>query len=165
VHRQMDVPQYRLFAEKRIEALNYALRDIPEDRVRFHMCWGSYHGPHKYDIALRDIIDLVYKVRAECYSIEASNPRHEHEWRVFEEAPLPEGKSLMPGVIGHCSDFVEHPGLISLRLQKYARLAGRENVIAGTDCGIPPRVGHESVGWAKFAALVEGARLASRAVW
>jgi 5-methyltetrahydropteroyltriglutamate--homocysteine methyltransferase len=129
------------------------------------MCWGSYHGPHKYDIPLAEIIDLVYKVRAECYSIEASNARHEHEWRVFETAPLPAGKSLMPGVVGHASDFVEHPQLIAQRLVKYARLVGRENVIAGTDCGIPPRVGHETVGWAKLAALVEGAKLASAQLW
>lgn len=165
VHREMDVPAYHRFAEKRIDALNYALRDIPEDRVRFHICWGSYHGPHKYDIPLADIIDLVYKVRAECYSIEASNARHEHEWRVFETNPLPAGKSLMPGVIGHASDFVEHPELIAQRLVKYARLVGRENVIAGTDCGIPPRVGHETVGWAKFRAMVEGSKLASAQLW
>jgi 5-methyltetrahydropteroyltriglutamate--homocysteine methyltransferase len=165
VHREMDIAAYHRFAEKRIDALNHALRGIPEDRVRFHMCWGSYHGPHKYDIPLAAIVDLVYKVRAECYSIEASNPRHEHEWRVFEVSPLPAGKSLMPGVVGHASDFVEHPELIAQRLLKYARLVGRENVIAGTDCGIPPRVGHETVGWAKLRALVEGAKLASAQLW
>jgi 5-methyltetrahydropteroyltriglutamate--homocysteine methyltransferase len=131
IHPQMDVPAYRKFAELRIEALNYALRDIATDRVRFHMCWGSYHGPHKYDIPLRDIVDLILKVKADCYSIEASNPCHEHEWRIWEAVKLPEGKSLMPGVVGHASDFIEHPELIAERLVRYARLVGRENVIAG----------------------------------
>ena len=161
----MDVAAYHSFAELRIDALNHALRDIPEDRVRFHICWGSYHGPHTYDIPLSDIIDLIYKVRAECYSIEASNPRHEHEWRVCEDVEAAGGKSLMPGVVGHASDFVEHPELVAQRLVRYASIVGRENVIAGTDCGIPPRVGHETVGWAKFAAMAEGARLASAQLW
>jgi 5-methyltetrahydropteroyltriglutamate--homocysteine methyltransferase len=165
VHKEMDVPAYRRFADRRIQALNYALRGLPEERIRFHMCWGSYHGPHKHDIPLRDIIDLVLKAKAQVYSIEASNPVHEHEWQVFREVRLPEGKALMPGVVGHCSDFVEHPRLIAGRLIKYANLLGKENVSAGTDCGIPPRVGHPSVGWAKLEALVEGAALATRELW
>jgi 5-methyltetrahydropteroyltriglutamate--homocysteine methyltransferase len=165
IHPEMDVPAYRKFAELRIDALNHALRGLPADRVRFHMCWGSYHGPHKYDIPLKDIVDLVLTVNAECYSLEASNPRHEHEWRVWQEVKLPAGKILMPGVVGHASDFVEHPELVAERLVKYARLVGRENVIAGTDCGLGTRVGHPKIAWAKFEAMAQGARIASRQLW
>jgi len=165
INSQMNVPEYRKFAGLRIDALNHALRDIPPERVRFHMCWGSYHGPHKYDIPLRDIVDLILRVRAEAYSIEASNPRHEHEWRVWEEVKLPEGKVLVPGVAGHFSDFIEHPELIAERLVKYAKLVGRENVIAGTDCGLGTRVGHPKIAWAKFEAMAEGARLATKELW
>jgi 5-methyltetrahydropteroyltriglutamate--homocysteine methyltransferase len=130
--------------------------------VRFHVCWGSYHGPHKYDIPLREIADLILAVRAEGYSIEASNPRHDHEWRVWEDVKLPDGKILIPGVVGHASDFIEHPELVAERLGKYAGLVGKENVIAGTDCGLGPRVGHPKIAWAKLEALVEGARLATQ---
>ena len=165
IHPEMDIPAYRKFAELRVEALNYSLHGIPTNRVRFHTCWGSYHGPHKYDIALRDIVDLIFKVNAECYSIEASNPRHEHEWRVWEEVKLPVGKSLMPGVVGHASDFVEHPELVAEQLIRYAHLVGRENVIAGTDCGLGTRVGHPKIAWAKFEAMAEGARLATERLW
>ena len=165
IHGEMSVPEYRKFAELRIEALNYALRDIPQESVRFHMCWGSYHGPHKYDISLRDIVDLVLKVKAVGYSIEASNPRHEHEWRVWEDVKLPEGKVLIPGVVGHATDFVEHPELVAERLIKYATLVGRERVIAGTDCGLGTRVGHPKIAWAKFQALAEGAQLATKQLW
>jgi 5-methyltetrahydropteroyltriglutamate--homocysteine methyltransferase len=163
IHPGMSVADYRAFAALRIEALNHALRDIDPARVRFHVCWGSYHGPHKYDLPLKDFVDLLLNVRAQAYSIEASNPRHDHEWRVWETTKLPDGKILIPGVVGHASDFVEHPELVAERLTKYARLVGRENVIAGTDCGLGPRVGHPKIAWAKFEALVEGARLASRA--
>lgn len=165
IHSDMTVPEYRKFAELRIEALNHALRDIPVERVRLHVCWGSYHGPHLFDIPLRDIIDLILKVRAEGYSIEASNPRHDHEWRVWEDVKLPEGKVLIPGVVGHSSDFVEHPELVAERLIKYARLVGRENVIAGTDCGLGTRVGHPKITWAKFQAMAEGAQLATKELW
>ena len=165
INSHMSVAEYRKFAELRIDALNHALRDIPPQSVRFHMCWGSYHGPHKYDIPLRDIVDLVLKVRAEAYSIEASNPCHEHEWRVWEDIKLPEGKVLVPGVVGHSSDFIEHPELVAERLVKYATLVGRENVMAGTDCGLGPRVGHPKIAWAKFEAMAEGARLATRRLW
>jgi 5-methyltetrahydropteroyltriglutamate--homocysteine methyltransferase len=165
IHPTMSVPEYRAFAALRIEALNHALCDIAPERVRFHVCWGSYHGPHKYDLPLRDFVDLVLAVRAQGYSIEASNPRHDHEWRVWEDVKLPDGKILIPGVVGHASDFVEHPELVAERLTKYARLVGRENVIAGTDCGLGPRVGHPKIAWAKFEALVEGARFATRHLW
>ena len=162
---QMSVAEYRKYQEMRIDALNHGLRGLPEDRVRFHMCWGSYHGPHKYDIPLREIADLVLKVRAQAYSIEASNPCHEHEWRVWTEVKLPEGKILIPGVTGHYSDFIEHPQAIADRLVRYAKLVGRENVIAGTDCGLGTRVGHPKVAWAKFQAMAEGARLATKQLW
>jgi 5-methyltetrahydropteroyltriglutamate--homocysteine methyltransferase len=165
IHPQMNVAEYRRFAALRIEALNHALRDIPPERVRLHVCWGSYHGPHKYDIPLRELTDLILAVRAEGYSIEASNPRHDHEWRVWEDVKLPAGRILIPGVVGHASDFVEHPELVAERLVKYARVVGRDNVIAGTDCGLGPRVGHPRIAWAKFEALVEGARLATRQLW
>jgi 5-methyltetrahydropteroyltriglutamate--homocysteine methyltransferase len=165
IHPQMTVAEYRSFAALRIEALNHALRDIAPERVRFHVCWGSYHGPHKYDLPLRDLVDLILSVRAQGYSIEASNPRHDHEWRVWEDVRLPEGKLLIPGVVGHASDFVEHPELVAERVIKYARIVGREHVIAGTDCGLGPRVGHPKIAWAKFESLVEGARLATRSLW
>jgi 5-methyltetrahydropteroyltriglutamate--homocysteine methyltransferase len=165
IHSHMTVPEYRQFAELRIEALNHALRGIPLERVRLHVCWGSYHGPHKYDIPLKDIADLILKVNVGGYSIEASNPRHEHEWRVWEDVKLPEGKVLIPGVVGHATDFIEHPELVAERLVKYARLVGRENVIAGTDCGLGGRVGHPKIVWAKFQAMAEGARLATQQLW
>jgi 5-methyltetrahydropteroyltriglutamate--homocysteine methyltransferase len=162
---QMSVPEYRKYAQLRVEALNHGLRDIAPDRVRFHTCWGSYHGPHKYDIPLRDIIDIILKVNANTISIEAANPRHEHEWRVWEEVKLPAGKVLVPGVVGHATDIVEHPQAIADRLVRYAKIVGRENVMGGTDCGLGPRVGSAQICWAKFEAMAEGARLASKELW
>jgi len=164
-HPEMSVSDYRKYADLRIEALNHALRDLPIDRIRFHTCWGSYHGPHRYDIPLRDIVDLVLKVKAEAYSIEASNPVHSYEWQVWEDVKLPEGKILVPGVVGHYSDFIEHPELVAERLMQYARIVGKENVQAGTDCGLGGRVGHPSIVWAKFQAMAEGAKLASQRLW
>jgi 5-methyltetrahydropteroyltriglutamate--homocysteine methyltransferase len=161
----MSVEDYRKYAQLRVDAMNHALRGIPEDRVRLHICWGSGHGPHKYDIPLKDIIDIVFSVKAECVSIEASNVRHEHEYHVFEDFKLPEGRSLMPGVIGHATDVLEHPELIAERLVRYANLVGRENVIAGTDCGLGSRVGHPEIAWAKLEAMVEGCRIASKRLW
>jgi 5-methyltetrahydropteroyltriglutamate--homocysteine methyltransferase len=162
---EMSVADYRKYQEVRIDALNHGLRDLPVDRVRFHVCWGSYHGPHKYDIPLKDIVGLILKVKAGAYSIEASNPCHDHEWRVWEETKLPDGKILIPGVIGHYSDFIEHPQAIADRLVRYAKIVGRENVVAGTDCGIGSRVGHPQVGWAKFQAMADGARIATKELW
>jgi 5-methyltetrahydropteroyltriglutamate--homocysteine methyltransferase len=161
----ITLPQYREYAALRIDALNHALRDIPREKIRLHVCWGSFHGPHHDDVPLKDIIDLIFRVRAGSYSIEASNPCHEHEWRVFEEVKLPEGATLVPGVVGHCTDFIEHPDLVAERLVRYARLVGRENVLAGTDCGLGTRVGHPSICWAKFEAMAEGARRATRILW
>jgi 5-methyltetrahydropteroyltriglutamate--homocysteine methyltransferase len=165
MYPDMSLADYRRYAQVRVEALNHALRGIPEDRVRLHVCWGSGHGPHKNDIALREIVDLVLQVRAGCYSLEAANPRHEHEWTVWREVKLPEGKLLMPGVVGHASDVVEHPELVAQRLVRFAELVGRENVIAGTDCGLGGRVGHDEIAWAKLEALVAGARLATETLW
>jgi 5-methyltetrahydropteroyltriglutamate--homocysteine methyltransferase len=161
---QMDVAAYRRYAEKRVEALNYALRDIPEELVRFHTCWGSGRGPHKNDIPLREIVDILLKVHAECYSIEAANVRHEHEWQVWQDVKLPDGKSLMPGVISHVTDHVEHPELVAWRLKAYASCVGRENVIAGTDCGMA-RARPAELCWAKLEAMTEGAQLATRELW
>jgi len=161
----ITLSDYRKYATMRIDALNHALRDIPPEKIRLHVCWGSFHGPHHDDIPLKDIIDLIFRVPAGSYSIEASNPCHEHEWRVFEDVKLPEGATLVPGVVGHCTDFIEHPDLVVERLMRYARLVGRENVLAGTDCGLGTRVGHPSICWAKFEALAEGARRATKILW
>jgi 5-methyltetrahydropteroyltriglutamate--homocysteine methyltransferase len=165
INRDASVAEYRRLAGLHVDALNHALRDLPEDRVRYHICWGSYHGPHKHDIPLQDIVDLVLNVRAQAYSIEASNPCHAHEWQVWENTKLPNGKILIPGVVGHHSDFVEHPELVAERLVRYARIVGRENVIAGTDCGLGGRVGHPSIVRAKFQAMAEGAQLATKRLW
>src|SRR4051812_15839362 len=162
---EMSVADYRKYAQLRVDALNHALRGLPEDRVRLHICWGSGHGPHKHDIPLKDIVDIIFDVRAECVSIEASNPRHEHEWTVFEDYKLPAGRSFMPGVIGHATDLIEHPELIAQRLVRYANLVGRENVIAGADCGLGSRVGHPEIAWGKLQAMVEGCQLASKQLW
>jgi 5-methyltetrahydropteroyltriglutamate--homocysteine methyltransferase len=161
----IGLADYRKYASVRVDALNHALRGIPREKVRLHVCWGSFHGPHHDDIPLKDIIDLIFRVNAGSYSIEASNPCHEHEWRVFEDVKLPKGATLIPGVVGHCTDFIEHPDLVAERLVRYARLVGRENVLAGTDCGLGTRVGHESICWAKFEAMAEGARRATKILW
>jgi 5-methyltetrahydropteroyltriglutamate--homocysteine methyltransferase len=157
----MTVPEYRRYAALRVEALNHGLRGIPADLVRHHICWGSHHGPHRDDLPLRDIVDLFLSVPAGCYSVEAANPRHEHEWTVWEDVKLPDGATLMPGVVGHSTDIIEHPELVAQRLARYADLVGAENVIAGTDCGLGGRVSHPEIVWAKLGDLAAGARLAS----
>ena len=160
-----SVADYRHWLAVQVDALNVALRGIPPERVRMHSCWGSIHQPHTDDIPLEDVLDLVLQVNVGAYSLEASNPRHDHEWQVWKQIKLPEGKVLIPGVIGHFTDFVEHPRLVAERIVKYAGVVGRENVIAGVDCGLGTRVGTESIQWAKFASLVEGARIASSELW
>ncbi len=166
---QQSPAKYREWAQLRIEALNHALEGIPQDRVRYHVCFGSWHVPHVADAPLEDIIDLILQVNAGAYSIEAANPRHEHEWRVWQSHTLAEGKSLIPGIVTHHLTTVEHPRLVADRIIRFANLVGRENVIAGTDCGFAQSQGiqrvHPSVMWAKFASLVEGARLASQELW
>ena len=160
---------YRRWLAKFVELLNQALAGIPEERVRYHVCWGSWPGPHVSDVPLKDIVDLILKVRAGAYVIESANPRHEHEWQVWKNVKLPEGKVLIPGVISHATNVVEHPELIAERILRFAGLLGRENVMAGTDCGFAQgtfyRRVHPSVMWAKFEALAEGARLASKQLW
>jgi 5-methyltetrahydropteroyltriglutamate--homocysteine methyltransferase len=148
----------------RVEALNHALANIPEDRIRYHLCWGSWHGPHVYDIPLRDLACVLLRVKAQAYLIEGANPRHEHEYHVWESVRLPAGKILIPGVVAHSTDVVEHPELVSERIQRYARIVGKENVMAGTDCGFGERT-HPQISWAKLQSLVEGAELASRALF
>jgi len=161
--------EFRSALAQRIEALNHALEGIPPEQIRFHLCWGNYEGPHHHDVPLRDIVDLVLRVNAGAYSVEAANPRHEHEWRVWEQVKLPDGKVLIPGVIDSTTHFVEHPELVAQRIVRLANLVGKENVIAGTDCGFStsagvPRV-DQAVMWAKFRTLAEGAKLATRELW
>src|SRR5881628_3371515 len=157
--------EYRRMQARNIDALNHALAGIPEERVRYHLCWGSWQGPHVHDLGLRDIVDLVLRVKAQAYSIEAATPRHAYEWRVWEDVNLPDGKLLIPGVIAHTTAVVEHPETVTERITNFARLVGRERVIAGVDCGFAQGAlyqrQHPSVMWAKFEALVAGARLAS----
>jgi len=160
----VTLEEYRAYARLCIDALNHALEGIPEERVRYHMCWGSWHGPHLTDIPLRDIVDLLLMIHAGAYSLEAGNVRHEHEWKVWRDVKLPDGKLLIPGVVSHATNVVEHPELVTDRIMQYAQLVGRENVIAGTDCGLGGRI-HPSLAWAKLQVLVEGAALASRQLW
>jgi 5-methyltetrahydropteroyltriglutamate--homocysteine methyltransferase len=173
VHSQdpsLSVAERRKLAEQSIEALNHAIRGIPPEKIRFHTCYGINEGPRVHDAPLKDIVDLILKVNAGAYAFEAANARHEHEYHIWETAKLPEGKVLIPGVITHASNIVEHPELIAERIARYAKLVGRENVIAGSDCGFSsqatynPEV-HPKIVWAKFRAMAEGARLATRQLW
>jgi len=161
--------ELRRASEAQVEAYNYALEGIPEEKVRYHLCWGSMNTPHTTDVPLKDIVDLILKINAQAYSIEAANPRHEHEWMVWQDVKLPEGKILIPGIISHSTNVVEHPELVAWRIKNYASVVGKENVIAGTDCGFSQgwmmiRV-HPEVQWAKLKSLAEGAALASRDLW
>ena len=160
---------FRAWAELRVEALVRAVDGITPERARYHVCWGSWNAPHVGDVALRDIVDLILRVPVGCYAIEQANPRHEHEWRVWQDVKLPEGRKLIPGVVSHTTNVVEHPELIAERIIRLAELVGPENVIAGTDCGFAQgpfvqRV-HPTIMWAKLQALVGGARLASERLW
>ena len=160
---------YRKWVARHVEILNHALEGIPEDRVRYHVCWGSWPGPHTTDVPLKDIVDLILKVRVGAYVLEGANPRHEHEWKVWRDVKLPEGRVLIPGVISHATNIVEHPELVAERIVRLARLVGRENLIAGTDCGFAQspfhRRVHPTIMWAKLEALAQGARLASQELW
>jgi 5-methyltetrahydropteroyltriglutamate--homocysteine methyltransferase len=164
------VGEFRKFAEMHVAAINHALAEIPSDRVRLHLCWGNYEGPHTRDIPLEQIFDIVLQAHADAFSFEGANPRHEHEWKVFQNPKLPEGKILIPGVLDSTTNFVEHPELVAERIVRYARLVGRENVIAGTDCGFSTFARsaltvHPTVTWAKFQAMADGARIASEQLW
>jgi 5-methyltetrahydropteroyltriglutamate--homocysteine methyltransferase len=160
---------YKRWLEKQIEIMNHAIGDIPPERVRYHICWGSWPGPHVTDVPLKDIVDIVLKAKVGAFVIEGANPRHEHEWKVWKDAKLKDGQILIPGVISHATNVVEHPELVAERIVRLARIVGRENVIAGTDCGFAQgpfyRRVHPSIMWAKLEALVEGAKLASKDLW
>ncbi|MBD7994533.1 cobalamin-independent methionine synthase II family protein [Arthrobacter sp. Sa2CUA1] len=160
INPEPSVEDYRKFTQIRVEALNYALRGLPEDQVRFHVCWGSWHGPHTTDIEFRHIVDLVLSINAGAYSFEAGNVRHEHEWTLWQDTTLPDGKLLIPGVVSHATNVVEHPELVAQRIERFASLVGPENVIAGTDCGLGGRL-HPQIAAAKLQSLGAGARLAS----
>lgn len=165
----ISLEEYRKLATIRVHALNHALRGIPESRVRYHVCWGSWPGPHTTDIPLRDIVDLMLRVRAQAYSVEAANPRHEYEWQIWEDIKLPDDKILIPGVVAHTTAVVEHPETVAMRLLNFARVVGRERVMAGVDCGFAQSAGtarqHPTIVWAKLESLVTGARLASERLW
>jgi 5-methyltetrahydropteroyltriglutamate--homocysteine methyltransferase len=168
-YADLSLEEFRQRARLHIEALNHALANVPPEQARMHLCWGNYEGPHHCDVPLAAIIDVVFLARPSTISFEAANPRHAHEWTLFERVKLPEGKTIIPGVIESKSNFIEHPELVAQRIARYANLAGRDNVIAGSDCGFGTWVGQAAVDpdvvWAKLAAMTEGARLASRQFW
>ena len=159
-----SVADYRRFTRKRVEALNHAIRGLPAERIRFHLCWGSWHGPHTTDLPMADIVDVMLEVNAGAYSFEAANARHEHEWKVWRDVKLPAGKVILPGVVTHSTNVIEHPELVADRITRYAEAVGRDNVIASTDCGLGGRV-HPQIAWAKLDTLVKGAELASARLW
>ena len=158
------VEEYQAFTRIRVEALNHALRGLPEEQIRFHLCWGSWHGPHTTDIELKDIIDVMLDINAGAYSFEAANARHEHEWKVWNDVSLPDGKVILPGIVGHATNVVEHPELVAERIERFASVVGAENVIASTDCGLGGRI-HPHIAWAKLEALVAGAGIASERLY
>ena len=166
---EMSAREVHKYAERCVDLTNYALTGIPEEKVRYHVCWGSWNAPHTTDVPLKTLSDLILKVRAQAYSLESANPRHEHEWMVWKDVKLPDGKILIPGVVTHSTNVVEHPELVAWRIKNFAGVVGRENVIAGTDCGFAQSYNivrcHPSVQWAKLEALVEGARMASKELW
>ncbi|MBV9193587.1 MAG: cobalamin-independent methionine synthase II family protein [Solirubrobacterales bacterium] len=169
MRRDESLEDFRRRAKLHVEAINHATRDIPGDEMRIHLCWGNYEGPHNHDVPLREIIDIVFEARPAAISFEAANPRHEHEWTVFEDVKLPDGKALIPGVLDSTTNYVEHPELVAQRIIRYAQLVGRENVIAGSDCGFATFASFLAVDpaitWAKLGAMAEGARLASAQLW
>jgi len=164
VNPEPSVADYQKFTMVRVEAINHAIKGLPADRIRFHLCWGSWHGPHTTDIPMRDIVDVMLAINCQAYSFEAGNVRHEHEWTVWEDVKLPDGKLILPGVVSHATNVVEHPELVAQRIVRFANGVGRERVIAATDCGLGGRV-HPMVAWAKLEALAQGAALASRELW
>jgi len=164
INPEPTVEDYKKFTMVRVEALNYAIRGLPQERIRFHLCWGSWHGPHTTDIAMRDIVEIMLAINVQAYSFEAGNVRHEHEWKVWQDIKLPDGKLILPGVVSHATNVVEHPELVADRILRFANLVGRERVIASTDCGLGGRT-HPDIAWAKLEALAQGAALASRQLW
>ena len=160
----LSLAQYKRNAQRSVEIINHALRGLPEDRIRYHICWGSWHGAHAYDLPLREIVDILLTVKAQGYAIEAANARHEHEWQVWQDVKLPDGKILIPGVVAHATNGIEHPELVAWRIKNFTSVVGRDNLIAGTDCGLGYRV-HPQIAWAKLKTLSEGARLAAKDLW
>jgi 5-methyltetrahydropteroyltriglutamate--homocysteine methyltransferase len=159
-----SLDEYRKSAQKHVDVLKYALKGLPEDRIRYHICWGSWHGAHLFDIEMKHVVEFLLQVPAQAYVIEAANARHEHEWMMWKDVKLPDGKILIPGVVAHATNGIEHPELVAWRIRNFASVVGRENVIAGTDCGLGYRV-HDQIAWAKLKTLAEGARLASKQLW
>jgi 5-methyltetrahydropteroyltriglutamate--homocysteine methyltransferase len=164
INPEPSVEDYQAFTRTRVEALNYALRDLPQEQIRFHLCWGSWHGPHTTDLELKNIVDLMLEIDAGAYSFEAANARHEHEWKVWQDVALPEGKLILPGIVGHATNVVEHPELVADRIERFASVVGKENVVASTDCGLGGRI-HPQIAWAKLEALSAGAEIASQRLW
>jgi 5-methyltetrahydropteroyltriglutamate--homocysteine methyltransferase len=164
INPEPTVEDYRKFTMLRVETLNHAIKGLPQDRLRFHLCWGSWHGPHTTDIPMADIVQVMLAINCQAYSFEAGNVRHEHEYRVWEDVKLPDGKLILPGVVSHATNVVEHPQLVAERIGRFAKLVGRERVIAASDCGLGGRV-HPQIAWAKLEALAQGAALASKALW
>ncbi|MPZ59380.1 MAG: epoxyalkane--coenzyme M transferase [Rhizobiales bacterium] len=159
-----NVEGYRRYTKLCLDALNYSIKGLPADKIRFHLCWGSWHGPHTTDIPMEHLVDLMLGVNADAYSFEAANARHEHEWKLWKDVKLPEGKVIMPGVVTHSTNLIEHPEIVADRIVRFAEAVGRDNVVASTDCGLGGRV-HPQIAWAKLAALSQGAELASRRLW
>jgi 5-methyltetrahydropteroyltriglutamate--homocysteine methyltransferase len=164
VNPEPAVADYKKFSMVRVDALNHAIRGLPEDRIRFHLCWGSWHGPHTTDIPMRDIVEVMLAVKCGAYSFEAANVRHEHEWKVWQDVKLPDGKLILPGIVSHATNVVEHPELVAERITRFANAVGKERVIASTDCGLGGRV-HSQIAWAKLETLAQGAALATRQLW
>jgi len=166
---EASIDEFRSHMQQSVEVLNYAISGIAPEQLRVHVCWGNYHGPHHRDVPLKEIIDLLLEIQCGALSLEAANPRHEHEWKVFEQVRLPAGKVLIPGLIDSCSNYIEHPEVVAQRIVRFAHVVGRENVIAGTDCGFDTFAGASavapSIAWAKLQSLAEGARLASQELW
>jgi 5-methyltetrahydropteroyltriglutamate--homocysteine methyltransferase len=164
INPEPSVVDYRKYAMRWVEALNYSIRGLPPDRIRFHLCWGSWHGPHTTDIPMRDIVEVMLAVKCQGYSFEAGNARHEHEWNVWQEVKLPDDRLILPGVVSHATNVVEHPELVAQRIRRFAELVGRERVIAATDCGLGGRV-HAQIAWAKLESLAQGGQLATKRLW
>ena len=164
INPEPTVEEYRKFAMIQVEALNHAIRGLPQDRIRFHLCWGSWHGPHTTDIPMRNIVDILLTINAHAYSFEAGNVRHEHEWKLWQDVKLPDDRLILPGVVSHATNVVEHPELVAERILRFANIVGRERVIASTDCGLGGRI-HPQIAWAKLEALTAGALLATRQLW
>lgn len=164
INPEPTVEDYLAFTKLRVEALNHAIRGLPQEQIRFHLCWGSWHGPHTTDIPFKDLAETMLSINAGSYSFEAANVRHEHEWKVWRDLDLPEDKVIVPGVVSHATNVVEHPELVADRIERFAQIVGRERVIASTDCGLGGRV-HPQIAWAKLEALTEGAKIATERLW